>query len=148
MLKHLSIFILCSLLIACSTTKTNKQAAPLNYIDLSGDMYDTWGVDQYWKVLTRTNPDYPISAARERISGCVNIIVGINSEGKMQGYKIKSSYPEKIFDQAAASSLAKWTWKATKKNSALQPIITTINLKFSVEGSSYDPKYKENCPHS
>jgi len=133
---------------ACSTTKRNTQAAPLNYIDLSGDQYETWEEDQYWTVLTRKEPHYPIDAARERISGCVKLIVGINSEGKMQGYKIESSYPEKVFDKAAASSLAKWTWQATKKNSALQPILTTINLNFSVEGSSYDPKYKENCLHS
>jgi len=153
-LKHLSIFILCSLLIACSTTQTtkttksNKHAASLNYIDLSSDQYKTRGTDEYWTVLTRTNPNYPIDAARKGISGCVNLVVGINSEGKMQGYKIKSSYPPKIFDNAAAAAIKKWQWKATKKNSALQPILTSIRLDFSVHGASYNPKYEKYCPTS
>jgi hypothetical protein len=35
-----------------------------------------------------------------------------------------------VFDNAAAAALAQWQWKATKKNTTLQPILTSIRMDF------------------
>ena len=147
MLKAISIFILSCCLIACSSTKSDSQAPTLNYIDLTGDKIIEAG-DEYWTVVKRSVPRYPREAAIQGLNGCVNIIIGINADGKMQGYKIQSSYPKRVFDNVAAAALAQWQWKATKKNISLQPILTSIRLDFSVDGSSYNAKYEKNCPSS
>lgn len=145
MLKSLSILILSCFLIACSSTKSDDLAPVLNYIDLTGDKIIGAG-DEYWIVTKRVTPRYPIRTARNGVSGCVNIVVGINSEGKVQGYKIESSSSQGIFNNVAIDAIVQWQWKPTKMNTTLQPILTSIRLDFMLKNASSNAEYLKQCP--
>lgn len=122
--------------------------APIQYINLTLDDQKE-RVEEYWVVDKSKNPKYPISAARKRLSGCVDVIVGIKSDGKMGEYKIKKSYPEGIFDQYATAALTHWKWSATQENADKAPVLTTIQLDFMVEKAKNKRAAEKQCgfPH-
>ncbi|WP_137225859.1 energy transducer TonB [Shewanella sp. MEBiC00475] len=136
MRKVVSLTLLSMFLGACASNDVPEDVKiePINYIDLSLDDQRELA-KEYWVVQKRKEPKYPISAVREGLSGCVDLIVGINKEGKLNGYKIKSSYPQGVFDNYAAAALNKWQWAATDKNKNKAPVLTSIQFDFMVSGS-------------
>lgn len=100
-------------LAACKSTPEVEQAQ-IDYLDLSAKEQVTL-VEEYWTVVKRVEPRYPVSAVKNNISGCVDLIVGIDQNGKFKGYKVRSSFPKGVFDKNAAAALTKWKWKATEK---------------------------------
>lgn len=130
-------------LTSCATTKV--QEPQINYLDISGkDQIKL--VDEYWTVVKRVEPRYPVSAAMNKISGCVDLIVGIDDTGKAQGYRVRSSYPKGVFDNNAAAALLKWKWQATEKNIANTPVLTSVRMDFYTDREHKDPKFLQNCP--
>jgi len=129
--------------VACATTKVDEPK--INYLDISNKGQIKL-VDEYWTVAKRIEPRYPISAAKKNISGCVDLIVGIDQNGKAQGYKVRSSYPKGVFDKHAAAALVKWKWQATQKNKDNTPVLTSIRIDFSTSRNPSDPEYLQNCP--
>jgi TonB family protein len=116
----------------------------LKYLDLSLESQKDL-VKDYWVVEKRQDPKYPVTAAKENISGCVDLVVGINQDGKTSGYKIKSSYPEGVFDNNAAASLKKWKWSATEGNVDKTPILMSIQLGFRVGKAKNVKEAKAKC---
>ncbi|MBB1349556.1 MULTISPECIES: energy transducer TonB [Pseudoalteromonas] len=137
---------LTSLLAACGATPTTEETVEkLDYIDLSSvELRDR--VKDYWNILTRTEPQYPIAAAKKGLAGCVELMTIINSEGRAQGYKVTSSYPKGLFDEAAAQSLSTWAWLPTNVNVAKQPVLTHIRIDFTIDSKPVGEKYLKNCP--
>ncbi|MGI5310017.1 energy transducer TonB [Rheinheimera sp. WS51] len=130
--------------VSCATT-TKVEEPKINYLDISGkDQIKL--VDEYWTVAKRIEPRYPILAAKNNVSGCVDLIVGIDQNGKAQGYKVRSSYPKGVFDKNAAAALVKWKWQATEKNKDNTPVLTSIRMDFSISRNPSDPEYLQNCP--
>ena len=130
--------------VSCATT-TKVEEPQINYLDISGkDQIKL--VDEYWTVAKRIEPRYPVSAAKKNVSGCVDLIVGIDQNGKAQGYKVRSSYPKGVFDKNAAAALVKWKWQATEKNKNNAPVLTSIRMDFSTSRNPSDPEYLQNCP--
>jgi protein TonB len=82
-------------------------------------------------VTNRSHPNYPVSAARKGISGCVEFPFVISESGKAQNIEIIKSVPDKIFNEAAKKSLKESRWAATDNNNSLQPVLTTLQLEFS-----------------
>lgn len=111
---------------------TNKQVNVDNYLNLTSEENKD-AIKQYWTISKRVEPQYPIQAAMDRVSGCVELIFGINEQGEMSGYQVKSSYPKGVFEDYAAASLIKWRWQATPANTEMQPVLTTVKLQFMVE---------------
>lgn len=134
------------LLCACSATSPeNKVVEKIDYIDLSSAELRDSGKD-YWNIFKRVEPLYPIEAARKGLAGCVELVTMINQEGKAQGYKILSSYPQKLFDKAAVKSLNLWKWLPAENNKNKQPILTHIRMDFMLESKDVSKKYLKNCP--
>ena len=52
-----------------------------NYLDLSAKKQVKL-VEEYWTVVKRVEPRYPVSAAKKNISGCVDLILGIDQKQK------------------------------------------------------------------
>ncbi|GAA5136259.1 energy transducer TonB [Thalassotalea piscium] len=132
-------------LIVASCATTNVKEVEVDYLDLS-DKSHTKLVEEYWRVEKRVEPQYPVSAARNNISGCVDLIVGIDQHGKAKGYKIRSSYPKGVFDNNAAAALVKWKWQATEKNKNNTPVLTSVRIDFSTTRNRTEAKYLKNCP--
>ena len=131
-------------LVSCAST-TKVEEAKIDYIDLSGKE-QTELVDKYWSVYKRIEPRFPVSAAKRKITGCVDIIVGIDQNGESTGYKVRSSYPKGVFDKSAAAALVKWKWKATEENKDNKPVLTSVRMDFSTSRNPTDAKFLENCP--
>lgn len=131
-------------MISCAST-TKVEQPKINYLDISGkDQIKI--VNEYWTVSKRIEPRYPISAAKNNISGCVDIIVGIDQNGKAQGYKVRSSYPKGVFDNYAAAALMKWKWQSTNQNTENQPVLTSIRMDFKTSRNPREQEYLANCP--
>jgi TonB family protein len=142
----ISITMLSMFLGACASNDTAQVVSetPINYMDLSlKDQRDL--VKEYWVVEKRQNPNYPLEAAKKGLSGCVELIVGINQDGNTSGYKVKNSYPKGVFDNNAAASLKKWKWSATEGNIDRIPVLTSIQLDFMVSGAKNAKEAKSNC---
>ena len=90
------------MLTACSST-SDKQVSD-EMLDLSSPELRS-KAGEYWDVVKRVEPRYPIEAAKRSISGCVELATLINSQGEAQGYKVISSYPEGVFDNNAAAAV-------------------------------------------
>ncbi|WP_299494457.1 energy transducer TonB [uncultured Shewanella sp.] len=118
--------------------------SPVHYIDLTSKEYKE-RVKEYWVVETSQHPKYPISAARKRVSGCVDVIVGIKKDGRMGEYKVKKSYPEGIFDQSAIAVLKHWKWTSTQENTDSAPVLTTVQLDFMVDGAKNKSEAETLC---
>ncbi len=131
-------------MVSCAST-TKVEQTETKYLDLSGKEQVSL-VGEYWSAVKQVEPKYPISAAKNNISGCVDLIVGIDKDGRVKGYKIRSSYPKGIFDNNAAAALVKWEWEATNKNKAKTPVLTSVRLDFSTSKNPSDTKYLEHCP--
>ena len=136
-------------LMSCASTKNTETTPvsaeePIQYIDLTLDDKKEL-IKEYWVVEKRQNPKYPISAARKGLSGCVDLIVGINKNGKTGGYKVKKSYPEGVFDKHAVAALNNWKWSAADKNIDNVPVLTTIQLDFMVDGSNNKAEAEKQC---
>jgi TonB family protein len=132
--------------VACTSNKsadeTRKESA--DYIDLtSDDNKET--IKDYWMVTKRQNPQYPIIAARDGVSGCVEFIVGIDRDGTAGGYKVQKSFPEGVFDDYAAEALRQWKWKASKHNTDKAAVLTIIQLDFMVNGSYNKSQAEKAC---
>lgn len=125
----LSKLLLVTLLVGCSSTNNNQTTeAVINALDLTAQKSQT---KNYWVVTKNSYPTYPISAAKNDISGCVEFSFVINGSGNAHNIKIIKSVPQKIFNKAATKSLKEFRWAATDKNKLLQPVLTTIQLDFS-----------------
>ncbi|GIU04205.1 hypothetical protein TUM4261_03710 [Shewanella sp. c952] len=136
-------------LMACASTDTAEVSVeePIQYLDLTLDDKKKL-IDDYWVVEKKQEPKYPISAARKGLSGCVDLIVGIKSDGKSGGYKVKKSYPKGVFDKYAADALNNWKWVAADKNGNSVPVLTTIQLDFMVSGSKNKAEAEKQCGFS
>lgn len=146
MKKVLTLSIFGLLAVACASNKSADDALlqPIDYIDLtSHDNKEL--INNYWIVTKRQDPQYPGNAARNGVSGCVSVIVGINSDGTAGGYKVQKSFPKDVFDDYALAALSQWKWKASKQNTDKEAVLTTIQLDFMVNGSYNKAEAEEVC---
>ena len=149
--KIIASSILSIFLSSCASTTENSTSnsveEPIKYVDLSSDE-QMEVFNEYWVVTKRQEPQFPLKAAKKSLSGCVELVIGINSDGKMAKYNIKNSYPEGLFDKSAAAALKKWKWSASPKNVDKTPALTTIQLDFMVSGAQNKPEAQKQCGFS
>ncbi|MDP4537371.1 energy transducer TonB [Alkalimonas collagenimarina] len=150
MKKVVSLSVLSLFMVACASHNTLEESAdtineePIHYLDLT--LEETKGLlKEYWVEVSRKNPRYPMSAVSARQSGCVNLIIGINSDGRASGYRVIKSYPEGVFDNYAIAALTEWQWVAADTNSDKTPVLTTIQLDFSMSESSNRKEAENQC---
>ncbi|GGO67654.1 energy transducer TonB [Bowmanella pacifica] len=140
--------LLCALmgLSACQSTTelAPEQDNGLPYLDLTAEQ-SLKPESPYWQISKHTYPSYPVSAAKDGLSGCVKLAFGINTQGQPEGYKVVASYPPGVFDQKAAQALSQWRWGPGANNSQRQPVFTQTQLDFMVEGAKNLAEAEENC---
>ncbi|ANB26959.1 hypothetical protein A6F57_18330 [Alteromonas stellipolaris] len=152
MRKLVSLSILSVFVMSCASLKPNQTTQafaeePIRYIDLTADSKKDL-IERYWVVIKSADPKYPVDAARRGLSGCVDFIVAIDSNGTLGGFKIKKSYPEGVFDKSAAAALNRWKWSASKDNIENTPVLTTTQLNFMVSNSKNKAETEKQCDFS
>jgi|AntRauTorcE11897_2_1112592.scaffolds.fasta_scaffold73315_1 TonB family protein len=143
-LKKVSIIFASTLFVISCSSNTQSDKTETKFLDLSAAEHSQLA-DEYWTISKHISPKYPASAARNDVSGCVNVAVGIGSDGRAKGYEVRSSYPKGVFDDYAVAALQKWRWEATEKNSGRTPILKTVQLNFAMKEAPDDHEYIENC---
>lgn len=149
MKRLISVLLLSALAVACESNdvaETNAQSKkePFNYLDLTGDDSKDL-INEYWIVKRRVEPRYPSEAARDRVSGCVDMTLGIDSEGKLMGVKVIKSYPDGVFDNYAVAALSKWKWVPTAANNDRMPVLTNVKMDFMVELNRNSKEFVKHC---
>jgi len=125
----------------CSMTSEHSnsslQSKYTNYLDVTSEFnpeIQSAKVDSsYWKVTSNEKvPKYPIEAAKKKKDGCVVVDIAINSNGKLEDYSIKESFPKGLFDKSTINALKTWQWEATNSNKQKQPVISRVQLDFNL----------------
>lgn len=134
-------------LIAGCAAQSDRLPEPLltsDFVDLRNSQAEE-PMREYWYIQKRVNPGYPVSAARNDVSGCVELTVGIGEKGKMVGYLVNHSYPGETFVESTVKSIRQWQWQPAEANTQRQPVLTTIQLDYIVGENPTDPQYDEEC---
>ncbi|WP_414830449.1 energy transducer TonB [Alteromonas sp. H39] len=152
-MKYVPVLLSSVILCACQSADSSDTAAskgPATTIDVSGypdftAKADRSKVEEYWVKTTSKNPQYPMHAALDGISGCVEIVYSINASGKPEGYRIVKAFPSGTFENNAMAALARWRWKASETNIDKQPILTSTQLDFVVSNSKNIDQARDAC---
>ena len=148
MFKYIVIIFFSLFIAACQTQikpePLQSSSVEIQYIDLT-DEENALLFNQYWIIDKRVNPYYPINAAKNSESGCTELIVGINPDGKAAHMKVVKSYPEGVFDGEAIKAVSKWRWQAAAENIDKKAVLTRIQLEFLIKGERDDKQRKEIC---
>jgi protein TonB len=134
------------LLSACQSNEINVPESEkfTNYLDLTLEPQKSQ-LDNYWQVVSRVTPAYPIDAARKGLSGCTELIAAINPDGSVSAYKVVKSYPEGVFDVKSAESLTQWRYAPTETNKNAQPVLMTVQLDFWMENTKNKAEASKIC---
>jgi len=103
-------------------------------LDFTNDITLT---ENYWVKTRMINPIYPIKAVKDKISGYVELLFVIDKSGRAKDIKVIKSEPEFIFSRSAIKSLKTARWAPTESNTSLEPVLTTMQLDFTVGKESY-----------
>jgi periplasmic protein TonB len=61
--------------------------------------------------LQRLPPQYPRDAARNRITGWVQLEVQVNADGSVRGARVVDAKPKGLFEASAVAAVLKWKFK-------------------------------------
>ncbi|MBC3766185.1 energy transducer TonB [Neptunicella marina] len=84
--------------------------------------------------IVRVEPNYPIDALRNGVSGYVTLRFDISESGTVQNIQITDAEPKRVFDREARRALAKWKYKPRVENGVAltqpnQKIMLTFDLQ-------------------
>jgi protein TonB len=136
-MNKLQVLFLTTLLSACAVTSENvDNEAYLEPIDLTNN---ETRIKDYWVISKSIDPTYPSDAARKGITGCVEFAFIIAKSGRAKNIEVLKAVPEKTFNKVAIKSLKKYRWTPADSNTSLNPVLTTIQLDFSMTSNQVTP---------
>ncbi|MFT5297190.1 MAG: protein TonB, partial [Colwellia sp.] len=71
--------------------------------------------------------------------GCVEFAFIIAKSGRAKNIEVLKAVPEKTFNKVAIKSLKKYRWTPADSNTSLNPVLTTIQLDFSMTSNQVTP---------
>ena len=89
-------------------------------------------VDAHPAVLRKTNPVYPESARRKRISGEVVLRFLLEASGSVTHLQVVRSDPRGVFDQASLAAVKQWRFSPAMKDGQAVPAWVEVPLHFSL----------------
>ena len=78
-------------------------------------------------------PDYPMEARQRGLSGNVELIFTVNSDGKVSDVSVENSTPPQIFDAAAIEAVRKWRYRPYERDGRAVDQRVKLNLRFAME---------------
>lgn len=145
-MKKYGLLLLLLLLVGCNTTDstTSNHRFPQKYVDLTADDSQHL-LEKYWVLSVRKDPVPPPHAVRDNLAGCTSVTFLINSNGRADGYTITNSYPEGVFDRHVLAALARWRYRPAEGNIDKMPVLTSVSISFTPEGSSNLYDARQHC---
>ncbi|TLU64087.1 energy transducer TonB [Thalassotalea litorea] len=87
--------------------------------------------------IVRVSPKYPIVAARDGITGWVQLAFSINETGGVTDVEVIDSSPKRTFDKAAIKALKRWKYKAKMVDGKpVKQTQLTVQLDFKMDEAS------------
>ena len=87
--------------------------------------------------LVRTNPTYPVEAARDGIEGWVMMSFDINELGEVTNIEVIDAEPKRVFNRAAKQALRKWKYRAkVVDGKAVIQHGMTVQLDFNMQNQA------------
>jgi len=103
---------------------------PANAVRVGGDIKPPTKVHH-------VNPDYPAVAQAARVQGVVILEAVIDEAGNVSHARVLRSIP--LLDQAALDTVRQWRFTPTYLNGAPVPVIMTVTINFTLDGSDAPP---------
>jgi len=89
-------------------------------------------------------PAYPEEARKNGIEGQVVLELVVGSQGDVESVKVAESNP--AFDETAAEAARQWKFRPALKDGKPVSVITTVTVKFRLDGKKKtDAKKEENA---
>lgn len=84
--------------------------------------------------LVRVEPQYPAAAARDGVSGWVQLSFSIDATGAVTDVVVLDAEPKRTFEQAAIRALKRWKYQPSLENGkAYKTTGLTVQLDFNLE---------------
>ncbi|MGB5690615.1 MAG: energy transducer TonB, partial [Woeseiaceae bacterium] len=86
--------------------------------------------------LNRTRyvaPKYPRTAQRRGVSGWVDVVFTVGTDGSVKDIEIKKAEPEGVFDGAAMRAVEKWEFEPIVENGEIVEKRAGVRLMFALE---------------
>ncbi len=81
------------------------------------------------------DPQYPLQALRRRLQGVAQILVEVDSQGKVVTARVTQTSGHGILDRAALDAVKKWTFLPALENGVAVPGATVIPIRFHFKSS-------------
>lgn len=78
---------------------------------IDGGVHETGGSDRGVVAMVRPDPDYPAAAEARGITGWVQLEFTVTKAGVVRAARVVASRPDRIFDRAALTAIARWRYK-------------------------------------
>jgi len=124
------------------STQTTNNTNDTGHVDLVGDKD---AVLNYWVVDKAVVAEYPLNAEKQKVSGCVEFSLIIDTNGMADDLIIVKSFPETMFDKQAIDAINKWIWLPTETNINKRTVATTIQFDFITKESVNEVEADKVC---
>lgn len=102
----------------------------------SGKEFGSGITDRSATPLVRVEPKYPITAARDGITGWVRLAFSIDEVGNVTDVEVLASEPANIFNREAIKALKRWKYQPTIVNGvAIKQTNMSVQLDFSLQNN-------------
>lgn len=90
--------------------------------------------DAQARPLVRVEPQYPPAAARDGVSGWVQLSFSIDATGAVTDVVVLEAEPKRVFEQAAIRALKRWKYQPSlEQGKAAKTTGLTVQLDFNLE---------------
>ena len=101
---------------------------------LAGSVVDAAAFDELPQVVTRRNPEYPLSAREFDFEGTVNVAVLVSEAGEVTDAYVLQSNAAHELNVAALIAAMEWTFTPGRKAGRPVPGVVVIPMRFSLGG--------------
>ena len=89
--------------------------------------------DRDLEAVSTPEPLYPPDAFRSGVEGWVEVDFTVTAEGTTRDVEVAAAHPGGVFDAAAVTAVANWTFRPRVVNGRPAPQRSSVTLRFSVE---------------
>ncbi len=97
------------------------------------DKFSAGELDQPLSAVSRTPPQYPMSAKRRNIEGWVKVRFVVDKEGQVQEVSIVDEEPEGVFDQAVQDCISRWRFEPGTVGGVPVQTVAETTIRFELD---------------
>lgn len=86
------------------------------------------------QIIRQVPPQFPIAAARDGVSGWVDIAFTVNADGSVSNVHVTDAQPRRVFDRAAIEAVSKWKFKPALINGVPTAVVLQRRIDFTLPG--------------